>query len=58
VVAAPKVQSKFTEKYVVKQGDTFDKILKKYKLNSEKLKKINNIKDPNKIVVGQTLRFL
>jgi LysM repeat protein len=57
-VAAPKVQSKFTEKYVIKQGDTFDKIVKKYKLNSEKLKKINNIKDPNKIVVGQTLKFL
>ena len=57
-VAAPKVQSKFTEKYVVKQGDTFDKIVKKYKLNSEKLKKINNIKDPNKIAVGQTLKFL
>jgi LysM repeat protein len=55
---APKVQSKFTEKYVVKQGDTFDKIVKKYKLNSEKLKKINNIKDTNKIVVGQTLKFL
>ncbi len=57
-VAAPKVQSKFTEKYVVKQGDTFDKIVKKYKLNGEKLKKINNIKDPNKLAVGQTLKFL
>jgi LysM repeat protein len=53
-----KAQSKFTEKYVVKQGDTFDKIVKQYKLNSEKLKQINNIKDSNKITVGQTLKFM
>ena len=50
--------SKYTESYVVKQGDTFDKIVKKFKLNKEKLQKLNNVKDTNKIVVGQTLKFL
>ena len=51
-------KSKYTETYVVKQGDTFHKIVKKFKLNGEKLQKINNIKDTNKIVVGQTLKFM
>ena len=51
-------KSKYTETYVVKQGDTFDKIVKTFKLNREKLQKINKIKDTNKIVVGQTLKFL
>lgn len=51
-------KSKYTETYVVKQGDTFDKIVKKFKLNAEKLQKINNIKDTNKIAVGQTLKFM
>lgn len=51
-------KSKYTEKYVVKQGDTFHKIVQKFKLNAEKLQKINNIKDPNKITVGQTLKFM
>lgn len=49
---------KYTTSYVVKQGDTITSIAKKFKLNSEKLQKINNIKDPNKIVVGQTLKFM
>lgn len=51
-------KGKYTEKYIVKQGDTFHKIVQKFKLNAEKLQKINNIKDPNKIVVGQTLKFM
>ena len=52
------LKSKYTEKYVVKQGDTFHKIVKKFKLNAQMLQKINNIKDPNKIAVGQTLKFM
>ena len=52
------LKSKYTEKYIVKQGDTFHKIVKKFKLNAQTLQKINNIKDPNKIAVGQTLKFM
>lgn len=49
---------KLTTEYVVKQGDTFHKIVGKFKLNPAKLKAINNIKDENKIVVGQKLKFM
>ena len=49
---------KFTKTYTIKQGDTINSISKQYKLNTARLLKINNIKDPNKIVVGQTLKFL
>jgi hypothetical protein len=49
---------KYTTEYVVKQGDTFHKIVKRYGLNAEKLKKINNIKDENKLMLGQKLKFM
>ncbi len=51
-------KEKYTKEYIVKQGDTITSIAKKFKLNSEKLIKINNIKDVNKIRVGQKLKFL
>jgi LysM repeat protein len=53
-----KTKSKYTQTYQVKQGDTINSIAKKYRLVTERLMKINNIKDPNKIYVGQTLKFL
>lgn len=56
--APPKPTAKYTEQYVVKQGDNFNKIVKKFKLNAKKLQKINNIKDTNKIAVGQTLKLM
>jgi LysM repeat protein len=49
---------RYTTEYVVKQGDTFNAIVKKYGLNAEKLKKINNIKDENKLMIGQKLKFM
>jgi LysM repeat protein len=52
-----KTKSKYTQTYQVKQGDTINSIAKKYRLVTERLMKINNIKDPNKIYVGQTLKF-
>lgn len=53
-----KTKSKYTQTYQVKQGDTINSIAKKYHLVTERLMKLNNIKDPNKIYVGQTLKFL
>ena len=44
--------------YVVKQGDTISSIAKKYKLSPKRLLQINNIKDINKIKVGQVLKFM
>ena len=58
-----KVQDKVNEllgsekTYVVKKGDTLTAIAKKYKTTVAKLKKINNIKDANKIYVGQKLKI-
>ena len=49
---------KLVKEYVVKKGDTIYSIAKKFKLNTERLLKINNIKDPNKIALGQKLKFM
>jgi LysM repeat protein len=48
----------FTKEYVVKKGDTFDKIVARYKVNGKKLQLLNNIKDPNKLSVGQKLKLM
>jgi LysM repeat protein len=53
-----KTQSTLTKEYVVKNGDTIYGIAKKYKLNTEKLIKLNDIKDANKVPVGKVLKFL
>jgi len=54
----PKPNEKYTKHYVVRVGDTFNGIVRRYKLNPDKLKKINNIKDENKLVVGQVLKLM
>lgn len=41
--------------YTVKKGDTLGGIAKKYNTTYQKIAKDNNIKDPNKIYVGQKL---
>lgn len=41
--------------YTVKKGDNLTKIAKKYNTSVSKIAKDNNIKDPNKIYVGQKL---
>lgn len=62
IVALPEKTSdsypRYSKEYVVKNGDTFHKIIKMYRLNPEKLKKLNNIKDENKIYVGQKLKLM
>jgi LysM repeat protein len=50
--------SNYTKEYVVKQGDTFYSIVRKYKLNPERLKNINKITNENKIKTGQTLKLM
>jgi len=54
----PPSSDKFIKEYTIKQGDTITSIAKKYKLNVERLIKINNVKDVNKIQVGQKLKFM
>ena len=44
------------EYYTVKKGDTLSGIAKKYNTTVSKLAELNNIKNINKIYVGQTLR--
>lgn len=55
--AATTDKSGLVKTYTVKQGDTINSIAKRYKLRTDRLLKINNIKDSNKIVAGQTLKF-
>ena len=43
--------------YVVKKGDTLSKIAQKYNTTYQALAKLNNIKDPDKIYVGQKLKI-
>lgn len=54
----PEVKNQMTKEYVIKPGDTIFGVAKRYKLNYDRLIKMNNIQDPNKVVVGQKLRFL
>jgi LysM repeat protein len=42
--------------YTVKSGDNLTKIAKKYGTSVAKLVSLNDIKNPNKIYVGQKLR--
>jgi len=49
---------KLKKTYVIKPGDTIFSVCKKYKLNMKELLIKNHIKDPNKIVTGQTLNLL
>ena len=61
IIKQPTVQhsnEKLVKEYTIKQGDTITSIAKKYKLNTQRLIKINNIKDVNKIQVGQKLKFM
>ena len=41
--------------YVVQSGDSPAKIAKKFKVSFENLLKVNNIDDPKKLKIGQTL---
>jgi LysM repeat protein len=50
--------SNYTKEYVVKHGDTFYSIVRKYKLNPERLKKLNKITNENKIQAGQKLKLM
>lgn len=48
---------KATTTYTVKRGDTLSGIAAKYKTTWQNLQKLNNIKNPNVISVGQKLRI-
>lgn len=52
--SSPVVQNT-TVKYTVKSGDTISGIAKKYGVTEDAIVKANNIKDKNKIYVGQVL---
>ncbi len=44
--------------YVVKPGDTLDALAQQFGTTSKELKKLNAMRDPDTIVVGQTLIYL
>lgn len=52
IIAERKQKNKI---YVVQKGDTLSKIARKYNTTESKLAEINNIKDKNKIYVGQQI---
>jgi hypothetical protein len=43
--------------HIVRKGDTFNGIILKYKLDSNKIKKLNNIKNENHIRIGQVIKL-
>lgn len=51
------IKANKTVSYTVKAGDTLSKIAKKYNTTYQELARKNNIKDPNKIYVGQILKI-
>jgi len=54
----PKLNSRYTKEYKVRRGDTIYSISKRFKLDINKLIKLNNIKNPNNIKEGQVLKFM
>ena len=44
-----------TKQYVIQKGDTLDKIAKKFNTTSDAIAKNNNIKDKNRISIGQKI---
>lgn len=55
-IANAKIKVNKIKYYTVKAGDTLSKIAKEYDTTVEQLKKLNNIKDVNKIYAGSKLR--
>ena len=52
------VNPKYTQSYTIKKGDTFNSIVKRFKLNPTRLKELNSITNENKLKEGQVLKFL
>lgn len=55
--AAPEKESPSKASYVVAKGDTPISIAKKLKVSQETLMKANNIDDPRKLKIGQTIKI-
>ena len=53
---APEPEPQKEEYYTVQKGDNLTKIAQKFNTTVDWLVEVNNIKDPNKIYVGQKLR--
>lgn len=53
----PKKEEAKEINYVVKKGDTLTKIANKYNTTYQKLASYNNLKDPNKIYIGQIIKI-
>lgn len=45
------------EKYTIKSGDTLWSLSSRFKVSREQLLKINDIKDPNKLYAGRTIKI-
>ncbi|GCD83653.1 hypothetical protein PTHTG4_27170 [Parageobacillus thermoglucosidasius] len=56
-VATSTIASSNTQYYTVKPGDTLSGIATKYKTTVTALQKLNNIKNPNLIRIGQKIRL-
>ena len=54
--AAPAKENPTTASYIVAKGDTPISIAKKLKVSQETLMKANNIDDPRKLKIGQTIK--
>lgn len=53
----PSTTKKVTKTYKVKSGDALSKLASKWGTTVKRLQELNNIKDPNKIYIGQTLKY-
>ena len=51
------IKAKEYEEYKIQKGDTLQEVASKFNMEVEELCRINNIKDKNRIFVGQTLQI-
>ena len=57
IIKIPKKDAIIPTSYIVKKGDTLSKIASKYGTTYQVLASYNNIKNPNKIYVGQVIKI-
>jgi len=56
-VVPPPARAPRTQPYYVKKGDTLSKIAARYGLSSREVIRLNNLTDPDRLLVGQVLKL-
>lgn len=56
-IEEPKKKVEIPEYYVIRSGDTLEKVAKKFDITVDELVKLNNIPDPEYIFMGNQIKL-